>query len=89
MGDISLRFDPALCTGCGLCAQACPCQAILMGPEGPLFRCQPTCTHDANCIALVHGFHPCESTCPTGAIALSFEIVSLSQGATAPDAGSD
>jgi ferredoxin len=87
MGEWLLELDRTLCTGCGLCAQACPCGAVLMGPEGPVFRCRETCPHDADCVAIVHAFHPCESTCPAGAIALSFEIVVLPEDASPSDAG--
>lgn len=68
--------DYIRCTRCGLCAQACPCQAIVIEAKGPVFHCPEVCSGSTLCVALIHRFHPCEEVCPEGAIACTFAIVS-------------
>jgi ferredoxin len=65
--------DPTLCNRCGLCVDSCPCQAIEMTEQGPVFHCSEDCVKATACApdcSLV-----CEEICPTGAITCSFEIV--------------
>ena len=68
--------DYMRCTCCGLCAEACPCQAIVIEGQGPVFHCPQACASSSPCVALVHRLHPCEEACPEGAIACTFAIVS-------------
>jgi len=68
-------FDATRCDGCGLCAAACPCQAVTMTPHGPEFACGARCDAVQHCVALSFGFFPCESACPQGAIQGRFTIV--------------
>jgi ferredoxin len=65
--------DKELCNRCGLCVDSCPCHAIEMGEEGPIFHCSDECAKLPAC-ALDCGA-VCEEACPTGAITCSFEIV--------------
>ncbi len=67
-------FDATRCDACGLCALACPCGAIRMTPQGPLFACHAHCRHSPDCVALKEGIQPCEITCPRGAIEGRFQI---------------
>ncbi len=65
--------DQELCNSCGLCVDACSCQAIEMTEKGPVFHCTDECVKSAACVeecSLV-----CEDVCPTGAISCGFEIV--------------
>jgi Fe-S-cluster-containing hydrogenase component 2 len=71
----AVLFDPALCDGCGLCAAACPCHAVSITTRAPEFACVRRSDVADGCVALVHGFHPCESVCPHGAIQACFVIV--------------
>ena len=68
------HVDAARCKGCGLCALACPCQAIEMVDDLPVFHCQETCHRSAQCVAIVHGLEPCELACPAQAINCVVEI---------------
>lgn len=69
------QVDRARCTLCGLCVGACPCHAVKLGGQGPVFACPEACpchctgaeTPDCSCL--------CEEICPTGAISCPFEIV--------------
>jgi uncharacterized Fe-S center protein len=67
------QVDEALCTLCGLCAEACCCNAVGLREQGPAFACPDVCllsrTDRCNCTCL------CEEVCPTGAISCGFEIV--------------
>jgi ferredoxin len=70
------RVNLELCTRCGKCVEACPCHAIEMTDEGPVFHCGETCTleHDCphesgECWCL------CLEACPESAIECPFEIV--------------
>jgi len=69
------QVDETRCTLCGLCVEACPCQAVKLGEQGPVFACPeacpraPTCAEASDCCCL------CEEVCPTGAITCAFEIV--------------
>ena len=75
-GDSGMTVDLSLCTVCGLCAKACPCEAIVMTDAGPQFLCEGACRRTPTCVALVHGFLPCEEACPSGAIGGLFLLVS-------------
>lgn len=77
-------FDAALCDGCGLCLEACPCRAIAMGPHGLEFACGTRCDDRETCVALSFGFFPCESACPRGAIQARFAIVPGGQADEGP-----
>jgi formate hydrogenlyase subunit 6/NADH:ubiquinone oxidoreductase subunit I len=69
------QIDESRCTLCGLCVEACPCQAVKLGEQGPVFACPEACP--------CHGLDAeapacrclCEEVCPTGAITCAFEIV--------------
>ena len=70
------HVNQELCTRCGKCVGACPCHAIEMTDEGPVFHCGETCAlghdcpHDGgDCWCL------CQEACPEGAIDCPFEIV--------------
>lgn len=71
------RVDEGLCTLCGLCVEACPCGAVVLGDKGPIFTAPPGCHEGAECAGDGGGccFYLCEEVCPTGAVACSFEIV--------------
>jgi len=77
------QVDEALCTLCGLCVEACRCNAVELGEQGPLFICPdiclPTRVGNCDCSCL------CEEICPTGAIACDFEIVVADSQAVEPD----
>jgi formate hydrogenlyase subunit 6/NADH:ubiquinone oxidoreductase subunit I len=78
-------IDLTLCTGCGLCVERCPTQAVEMvdarGPRSTQRRMTERQTWgDAGWPSIVRpedcaycGL--CEEMCPEGAIALSYEIV--------------
>jgi uncharacterized Fe-S center protein len=65
------QVDETRCTLCGLCVEACCCQAVELVEGRPVFACpdHPTCNGTSDCFCL------CEEVCPTGAIACAFEIV--------------
>ena len=71
----AVEVDASRCTGCGLCARACPCGAITLIEGLPVFHCGEMCTHSVRCVAVACGFAPCAETCPAEAIRLVFEIV--------------
>ena len=79
------HVEYSLCNRCGLCVEACPCGAIVMGERGPIFSCDrdsdqgKACTeHGAGCCLYL-----CEEVCPTGAITCAFEIVPEGQACQA------
>jgi len=51
--------DDDLCTGCGLCAEACPFEALVMHPGTEKALICDTC----------NGHPECVESCPTGALA--------------------
>jgi formate hydrogenlyase subunit 6/NADH:ubiquinone oxidoreductase subunit I len=69
------QVEETRCTLCGLCVEACPCHAVTLGEQEPVFACPEGCpghctdTEALDCSCL------CEEVCPTGAIACAFEIV--------------
>ncbi len=63
-----------LCTGCGLCTEACPCGAARLDGDRPIFACERCCTGQANCAACRGGFYPCQLVCESDAIQISFAI---------------
>ena len=69
------QVDKNLCNLCGLCVEACSCQAVKMEEQKLVFTCQEACrnnaTDDCDCWCV------CEEVCPTGALTCAFEIVSL------------
>jgi len=66
--------DPAKCVLCGKCVGACPCRAIEMTEQGPVFHCPDECPHVGVCVA-GDCWCLCEEVCPEGAIECPFEIV--------------
>ena len=72
------KADEDLCTLCGLCVEACGCNAVTLGERGPVFSCADAC------VAWAKGCSSCccEDICPPGAISIGFHIVlGDSQGA--------
>jgi formate hydrogenlyase subunit 6/NADH:ubiquinone oxidoreductase subunit I len=65
------QLDETLCDLCGLCVEACPCHAVKLGEQGPIFDCPGVCPGvegpEVCCL--------CEEVCPTGAVTCAFEIV--------------
>jgi formate hydrogenlyase subunit 6/NADH:ubiquinone oxidoreductase subunit I len=77
------QVNHALCTLCGACVEACPCHAITMGEDGPVFECPVTCPQGGDaCAGSCQLVCACEETCPTGAIECPFEIVLSDEGGT-------
>ena len=72
------QVDETRCTLCGLCVEACPCNAVELGERGAVFACPEACIHASaeacDCCCL------CEEVCPTGAITCAFEIVGSEYG---------
>ena len=68
------QVDESRCALCGLCVEACPCQAVELGEKGPIFGCPEVCPSSGSCAAESGGCDSCEEVCPTGAIACAFEI---------------
>lgn len=63
-------IDMAQCTGCGLCVEYCPTQAVELREQLPAILRPQDCSYCGLC----------EETCPVGAIALSYEIDILLPG---------
>lgn len=66
--------DPELCTGCGVCEDACPLDVIYMDPTAnrSWIRYPEECWHCGSC----------RQECPQGAIAIRFPLrMLLSAGA--------
>ena len=59
------EIDAEKCTGCGLCIDACVCNALVLVDAVVTIITTEDC---AWCLQ-------CEDVCPTGAIACPFEIV--------------
>ncbi|MBC7236345.1 MAG: 4Fe-4S binding protein [Chloroflexi bacterium] len=70
----SPSFDNSRCTGCGLCAAACPCGAIALRDGRPIFLCATVCRGRADCPSLAYCLFPCEEACPQEAIGCGFNI---------------
>ncbi|NLG50471.1 MAG: 4Fe-4S binding protein [Chloroflexi bacterium] len=65
--------DHERCNGCGWCAQACHCRAIVLSAAQP--RIDPTrCGNPAECPPDCPSAGLCEDACPTQAIYCSFVI---------------
>jgi 2-oxoglutarate ferredoxin oxidoreductase subunit delta len=58
-------IDMDLCTGCGLCVQGCPTNAVEMAGNRPQIVRPQDCAYCGLC----------EEMCPAEAIALAYEIV--------------
>jgi formate hydrogenlyase subunit 6/NADH:ubiquinone oxidoreductase subunit I len=69
------QVDETRCTLCGLCVEACPCQAIELGEQGPVFSCPEACPCHGTDAEVLGCSCLCEEVCPTGAITCAFEIV--------------
>jgi len=69
------QVDETRCTLCGLCVEACPCQAVELGEQGPIFSCPEVCV----CLRIGDGASDCcclcEEVCSSGAITCAFGIV--------------
>jgi len=57
------------CTGCGLCASACDCDALKIENNIVVF------IPDSACVSCAKWCCQCEMVCPVGAIACPFDIV--------------
>jgi len=69
------QVDETRCTLCDLCVEVCPCDAVELGEQGPIFSCPTICPIPDTCIASANGCRLCAEVCPTGAITCAFEIV--------------
>jgi formate hydrogenlyase subunit 6/NADH:ubiquinone oxidoreductase subunit I len=69
------QIDETRCTLCGLCVEACPCHAVELEEQGPVFTCPEACPHAPTCAETPDCSCLCEEVCPTGAISCPFEIV--------------
>lgn len=59
------EIDPARCTGCGLCVNACPTRALALIGSGARVTRPEACEYSGYC----------ERICPAQAIARPFQIV--------------
>ncbi len=59
------KIDPALCTGCGDCVDACHVTALAIRDEKACIARAADCDYCTDC----------EAVCPSGAIACPFEVV--------------
>ncbi len=71
---IHREVDRSLCIRCGMCAKACPCEAISLDEEGVHFNCPSDCSFSIVCYGGLEFFYPCEEACPTGALSIAYEI---------------
>lgn len=71
----SPQVDETRCTRCGLCVEACRCQAIELGTQGPVFSCPEVSSCSMAELGAADCSCVCEDVCPTGAINWAFEIV--------------
>jgi len=71
--DALPEIEQERCTGCGWCATACHCHAIIMGATCPSID-PARCGCSANCPPDCPSVGLCEEVCPTQAIHCSFEI---------------
>ena len=69
------HVNQELCTRCGECVEACPCHAIEMTDEGPVFHCGENCALGHDCSHRGDCWCICQEACPEGAIDCPFEIV--------------
>jgi coenzyme F420-reducing hydrogenase beta subunit len=67
--------DETHCTLCGLCVEVCPCQAVKLGKQGPVFTCPEDCSRTSTGDGALDCCLLCEEVCPTGALPCAFEIV--------------
>jgi anaerobic dimethyl sulfoxide reductase subunit B len=63
--DGVVLVDPALCTGCRSCAEACPFGAPRFDADGPMRKCDLCALAPG---AVGEGAPPCARVCPTGAL---------------------
>jgi NAD-dependent dihydropyrimidine dehydrogenase PreA subunit len=59
------RISSERCTGCGVCAEVCPGEAVVVQNSKPVFTDMEDCSYCG----------VCEELCPVGAIELEFEIL--------------
>jgi len=57
-------IDMERCTGCGLCVEYCPTQAVIMRQQQPIIHKPRQCAYCGLC----------EDSCPEDAITLLYEI---------------
>ncbi len=74
MTKLMPKVDLEKCTRCGICAEACPCHAIELTEDGPIFHCPEVCAEAKICADSLWSC-VCEDVCPVGAISCSYEIV--------------
>ncbi|MHB0857178.1 MAG: 4Fe-4S binding protein [Anaerolineae bacterium] len=67
------QWNSALCDGCGLCAEACPCQAVTFQDGIPVFACGQKCQGVAQ-TRVCGGWAICEDVCPTHALQCGFSV---------------
>jgi ferredoxin len=67
--------DKSRCTLCGACVEVCPCHAIKLEEDGPVFDCPQDCDHHCRHSKYTGFICLGEELCPHKAISWEFDIV--------------